>query len=522
MAQQAVLFLVVVLVLLLLLLLRRRWFTTTTTTRRDHGLPPSPPGVKLPILGHLHLVDLRRPHVSLRDLADRHAAGDGLLVLQLGQVANLVVSSPRGAEAILRAHDHAFASRPPSAVSDILFSGGSDVALASYGEYWRQARKLVTTHLLSARKVHLLRRARHEETRLVLAKLRAAANVVDDVGDLLGTFVNDVVSRAVSGRLVRDEGRNRTFRELSAANGELLGGFNLDNYFPTLAKLLSFITPAGMACAEARRCRNRWDHLLDTIIDEHHRDEAPSSSSHDHQDDNIINEDDGDFIDVLLSLQHEYGLTRDQVKVILMDMFAAGTDTSSIVLEYAMIELIRNPHIMTKLRAEIISNTPREQDMVNEDNLNNMPYLKAVVKETIRLHPPVPLLLPRISMEKCHVNGYTIPAGMRVIVNAWALARDAKSWDKAQEFMPERFLDNNTSVDFMGRDFKFIPFGAGRRMCPGMNFGLATVEIMLANLLYTFNWELPPGTKKEDIDMTDVFGLTMHPKHKLKLVPRLM
>ncbi|KAL6606914.1 hypothetical protein ACP70R_042567 [Stipagrostis hirtigluma subsp. patula] len=477
--------------------------------RHCHRLPPSPP--KLPVIGHLHLVG-PSPHISLRDLADRHAGADGLMLLRLGQVPNLVVSSPRAAEAVLRTHDHVFASRPRSVVANILLWSSSDVALAPYGEYWRQARKLVTAHMLSGRKVHALRRAREEEVRLALARVReaAAAGAAVDVSELLSTFANDVVCRAVTGRLSRAGGRNGLFRELIDGNVAVLGGFHLDGYFPSLAKVGLL---QRVLCAKAKRLRKRWDELLDEIIDEH--------ADADHGK-NGRPEDDGDFVDVLLSLQQEYGLTRDQTKGILADMFAAGTDTSYIVLEYCMVELIRNPHLMTKLQANVTKNTPKDQEMVKEDNINNMTYLKAVVRETLRLHPPAPLLLPRLSMTKCDVNGYMIPAETRVIINAWALGRDTRAWEKADEFIPDRFIDNGSSTvpDLKGGDFKFLPFGAGRRICPGMNFGMATVEVMLANLVYCFDWELPTGMNNENLDMTDVFGLTMRRKDKLLLIPK--
>ncbi|KAL6658696.1 hypothetical protein ACP70R_002736 [Stipagrostis hirtigluma subsp. patula] len=364
-----------------------------------------------------------------------------------------------------------------------------------------------------------------EEVRLVLARVgdAAAAGAAVDVSELLSAFVNDVVCRAVSGKFFREEGRNELFRRLIDGNAALLGGFNLEDYFPSLAKI-DVLT--WMVCARTRRLKKRWDKLLDEIIDEHaakssaqERDRDTSDGDHQEEEGE---EEERDFIDVLLSIQHDYGLTREQIKAILMDMFAAGTDTSFIVLEYAMVELIRNPQVMTRLKADVVSNTAEDQEMVMEQNLNSMNYLKAVIKETLRLHPPVPLLLPRLAMERCDVNGYTIPADTRVIVNAWALARDPKSWEKAEEFMPERFMDSgsNTTTDFKGKDFRFLPFGAGRRICPGINFGTTTVEIMLANLVYCFDWELPSSMKKEDVDITDVFGLTMRRKDKLLLVPR--
>ncbi|XP_044392359.1 indole-2-monooxygenase [Triticum aestivum] len=486
----------------------------------DNGrrLPPSPP--KLPLIGHLHLVG-PDPHISLAELSRKHAGRGGLMLLRLGQVPNLVVSSPSAAEAVLRTHDHVFASRPPSIVAGVLLSGPSDVALAPYGEYWRQARKLVTTHLLSARKVRTLQGAREEETRLVVVKLRAAteAHSAVDMTELLGAFTNDVVCRAVCGKFFRVEGRNELFRELIAGNVAAIGGFNLEDYFPSLAKVGLL---RRVVLARTCRLKKRWDELLDKIIDDHATKSPWLVGGVQHQHDE--QDQDRDLVDVLLSLQHEYNLTRDNVKAILMDMFAAGTDTSFIVLEFAMAELMRKSHFMAKLQAEVRSKTPKGQKTVKEDDLSGMPYLKAVVKETLRLHPPVPLLVPRITMAECDdVNGYMVPAGTRTIVNAWALCRDTESWgENAEEFWPERFMDGaKAAADFKGRDFQFLPFGAGRRICPGMGFGLATVEVMLANLVYCFDWELPDGMREEDVDMADVFGVTMSRKEKLILVPKI-
>jgi cytochrome P450 len=203
-------------------------------------------------------------------------------------------------------------------------------------------------------------------------------------------------------------------------------------------------------------------------------------------------------------------------------MFGAGTDTSSLVIEFAMAELMRNPQLMAKLQSEVRNGTPKGQELVEEENLAGMTTLKAVVKETLRLHPPAPLLVPHLAMADCDVEGYRIPAGTRVIVNSWAIGRDPGVWEKPEEFVPERFVDSGAAaaVDLRGKDFQFVPFGAGRRICPGINFGLATIEIMLANLAYCFDWELPAGMEREDIDMREVFGVTVHRKEKLVLEPK--
>ncbi|CAO2169890.1 unnamed protein product [Urochloa humidicola] len=510
--------LILPLILLLHVLASRSASRRSNAGKARQRLPPSPPA--LPIIGHLHLVgDL--PHVSLRDLAAKHGR-DGLMLLRLGAVPNLVVSSPRAAQAILRTQDHVFASRPTSTVFDaLLYGSSSDIAFAPYGEHWRQARKLVTAHLFTVKKVHAYRHARKQEVSLVMAKIREAAeaSTAVDMSEMMNAFANDIVSRAVSGKFFRAEGRNKLFRELVDTNIVLFGGFSLEEYFPGLANSLGFLIrwfPRNRQ-ARARHTHKRWDDLLEAIIRDH---ETRNSPTHRRNDQAAA---ESDFTDVLLSVQHDYGITRDHIKAILMDMFGAGTDTSSLVLGFVMAELMRNPCHMTKLQGEVRRHTPEGQEMVDEENLASMAYLKAVVKETLRLHQPAPLLLPHLSMVDSVVEGYSIPSGTRVIINSWAIGRDLESWEKPEEFMPERFMDGGSAaaIDFKGNDFEFLPFGAGRRICPGLNFGLATVEIMLANLIYSFDWQLPNGMEAKDVDMTEVFGLTIHPKEKLMLIPKL-
>uniref|UniRef100_A0A0D9XYN4 Uncharacterized protein n=1 Tax=Leersia perrieri TaxID=77586 RepID=A0A0D9XYN4_9ORYZ len=487
--------------------------TSCTQTRNHHPLPqPSPP--RLPIIGHLHLIgDL--PHVSLRELADRH--GPDLMLLRLGQVPNLIVSSPRAAEAILRTHDHVFASRPRSMIAEVLAYGPLDVGFAPYGELWRQNRRLVMTHLLTNKKVRSYRAAREEEVQFVMAKVHklSAKGVAVDMSELLNSFSNDLICRVVSGKSFEGERRNKLFRELFRTNSLLLGGFHLEDCYPGLARLNVL---SRMMCVGARNVRKRWDELLDKIIDNHISEQ---------QCENHNEKDEMDFIDVLLPFQEEWGITREHIKALLVDMFAAGTDTGSMVLVFAMAELMQkqNRHLMAKLQAELRMNIPNGQGLITEDHLTNMIYIKAVIKETLRLHPPAPLLLPHLSVADCNLEGYTIHAGTRVIINAWAIGRNSEYWEAAEEFMPERFLDGGSAanIDFAGKDFQFLPFGAGRRICPGINFAVASMEIMLANLLYHFDWEVPAevAVRKEGINMAEVFGVTVQLKEKLLLMPKI-
>ena len=198
-------------------------------------------------------------------------------------------------------------------------------------------------------------------------------------------------------------------------------------------------------------------------------------------------------------------------------MFAAGTDTTFIVLDWAMTELILNPNVLEKVQAEVRS-VLGERRVVLESDLPKLNYMKAVIKETFRLHPPAPVLVPRESIEHVRIDGYDIPAKTRVFVNAWAIGRDPETWEDPETYKPERFLDS--PIDFRGQDFELIPFGAGRRICPAISFGIASVELALAQILHSFDWELPPGVSAKDLDMTEVFGITMHRKYGLEVLAK--
>ncbi|CAL1385386.1 unnamed protein product [Linum trigynum] len=184
-----------------------------------------------------------------------------------------------------------------------------------------------------------------------------------------------------------------------------------------------------------------------------------------------------------------------------------------------MSELVRDERVMKKAQAEVRA-VFGKGGKVEETGIHELNYLKMVIKESLRLHPPLPLLVPRKSLEQCEMEGYIIPEKTKVIVNAWAIGRDPKYWSDPERFYPERFTDNRT-VDYKGNDFEFIPFGAGRRICPGISFGVSTVETALANLLFHFDWKLPGGVKPESLDMDELFGVTVRRKNELHLIPTI-
>ena len=196
------------------------------------------------------------------------------------------------------------------------------------------------------------------------------------------------------------------------------------------------------------------------------------------------------------------------------DIFGAGGETSASTIDWAMVEMIKDPRIMKKAQDEV-REVFKMKGRVDENCINELHYLKSIVKETLRLHPPTPLLLPRECRQTCEINGYHIPIKCKVIVNAWAIARDPNYWTEPERFYPERFIDS--SIDYKGSNFEYIPFGAGRRICPGSTFGLRNIELALAMLLYHFDWKLPSGIRSEELDMTDEFGATMRRKDDLLL-----
>jgi cytochrome P450 len=480
-------------------------------------LPPLPRG--LLIIGNLHQVGAL-PHRTLRALAASNGVPD-LMRLRLGQVEALVASSPAAAAALMREHDDVFATRPYFRTADILTYGFRDLVFAPHGVHWRHVRRLCSAHVLSGARSHAHNAAREQEVAALARAIRDQGAAVVDVSEALYGFANEVICRAVSGRVSSDDdgerksSRSRLFRELIEENTALLGGFCVGDFFPSLAWVDDALSGAG---ARARWNLKRWDDLLEEVAQEH---EARRVG-----DDDSVE----DFVDVLLHLQaqdHQDGfvLTRDIMKSLLADMFAAGTETSFIALEWAMAELVRNPAAMETLQREVRAvAAPSGGMVVSADALGaaKTPYLRAVVKETLRLHPPVPLLIPRECARDVTVLGLHVAKGTRVFVNAWAVNRDPAAWRAPEEFRPERFLTEEESgeVDFRGAHLQFVPFGAGRRVCPGMQFALATIELALASLVRAFDWELPGGTAPGELDMDDAPGLTTRRRVPLWLVAK--
>ncbi|KAJ1699933.1 hypothetical protein LUZ63_008445 [Rhynchospora breviuscula] len=398
----------------------------------------------------------------MRDLSKQYGP---LMLLHLGPSPTIVISSPDAAREIMKNHDISFASRPITTAIDTFTFGGKGILFSPYGKYWRQVRKIC----------------------------------IQD--KKLATTVNDITTRAIIGTKCKNQ--DVFLQELETAQN-IVAGFNLTDLFPSsrLARSVSRAKKLAEKTQQAISC------FLDEVIEQHKESQIAGTG-----------ESNVEILLTILLRSHDNEilanpLDMETIKAIILDLFGAGSETSTTTLEWAMSELLRNPTVMEKAQSEV-RRLLEGSTTVSESDLDKLQYLHLVIKETLRLHPAGPLLLPRECREACRVFGYDIPKGTRVLVNAWAIGRDPKYWEDPEEFKPERFMNGN--IDFKGADFEFIPFGSGRRICPGMSFGLASMELILASLLYHFDWELGNGLKPEEIDMSELFSITARRKTPLLL-----
>ncbi|KAJ0986434.1 hypothetical protein J5N97_004790 [Dioscorea zingiberensis] len=468
--------------ILLLLLLSSR--------RRRRKLPPGP--WQLPILGNIHQLG-PLAHRSLLHLAEKHGP---LMHLQLGRIPAIVVSSPDIASEILKTLDLAFASRPaPSSAAKFSYGGG----LAKYGEHWRQMRKLCTLEIFSMKRVQAFRRVREDEVDVLIQTILRSSSSPVNLSKMFVFMTNNITSREAFGKRFSDDGEcnwspdHDIFKEII----QLLSEFAIRQSLPSLG----WLRKSSGFKEKLEKSFMRMDQLFEREIEGHCSDGDGDGER--------------DLLDVLLKHQADpnlgFSFTRDDIKAIIQEIFFGGSDTTSSILEWGISELIKNPRVMKKAQDEV-RGVVGNKGKVDESDLQQLQYLKLVINETLRLHPPAPLLVPRECREECNVQGYKIPVGTTVIVNAWAIMRDPKLWENPEDFLPERF--DGVAINYRGQNFQFIPFGAGRRMCPGMQLGIAIVEITLANVLYHFNWELPTGT---NMDMTESLTVVLHKKSPLIL-----
>ncbi|KAI0494547.1 hypothetical protein KFK09_024685 [Dendrobium nobile] len=482
--------------------------------RRRRNLPPGPR--QWPIIGNLNLIGAL-PHRSIQKLSQKYGP---LMQLQFGSFPVVVGSSVSMARLFLKTHDLAFAGRPNTSSGKITAYNRCGITWSTYGPHWRLARKMCASELFSPRRIDSFEHIRSAELRGLLRRLFDAAGEPLLLKDYLSIHSFNVISRMVLGRRyldptdedqlkppppVSEEEFKRLMDELFILNGVL----NIGDFIPWL----NFLDLQGYI-RRMKALTLNFDPFFEHVLDEH-------ISRRVKERDNFSPK---DMVDVLLQFAEdpslEVKLDRNSLKGLIQDLIAGGTETSAVTVEWAMSELLRKPQIMKKATEELDCVIGRER-WVEEKDAQDLPYIEAIVKETLRLHPVVPLLIPRLAREDVVIDGYDIRAGTRVLVNTFAIQRDPTIWEEPDEFLPERFLGRD--IDVKGHQFELLPFGSGRRMCPGYAVGLRVIQSSLANILHGFNWRLPDGIKAEELSTDEIFGLTTPKKVSLVAVaePRL-
>ncbi|OIT21042.1 PREDICTED: cytochrome P450 84A1-like [Nicotiana attenuata] len=469
---------------------------------RQKKFPPGPKG--WPIIGNMMIMD-QLTHRGLAKLAQKYG---GILHLKMGYLHITVVSNPDEARQVLQLQDTVFSNRPATIAVKYLSYNRADMAFAHYGPFWRQMRKLCVMKLFSRRRAESWDSVRDEVdsmTRVVATSSGLSVNV----GELVFGVSKNTIYRAAFGT---SSGEEDELLKIMQEFSKLFGAFNLADFIPWLG----WADPQGLNTRMVK-ARASLDCFSDTIIDDHIKRKNEKDDS------------DKDMVDELLAfydeeakvtdsddLQNALRLTRDNIKAIIMDVMFGGIETVASAVEWAMAELMKSPEDLKRVQQEL-TNIVGLHRKVEETDFDKLTYLKCCIKETLRLHPVIPVLIHEAAADAT-VSGHYIPAKSRVLVNVWAIGRDKNSWEDPDTFKPSRFLKEGVA-DFKGGNFEFLPFGSGRRSCPGMQLGLFALEMTLAHLLHCFTWELPNGMKPSDVDMDDIFGLTAPKATRLVAVP---
>ncbi|KAM3327270.1 hypothetical protein P3S67_002396 [Capsicum chacoense] len=449
-----------------------------------NNLPPGPIG--LPFIGNLHQFDSLTPHLYFWKLSQKYGK---IFSLKFGSSTMIVVCSAKLAKEVLKTQDLVFCSRPSLLGQQKLSYNGHDIAFSPYNDYWREMRKFYVLQLFSLKKVQSFRPIREDEVSRMINKIsqQAASSQVANLSNIMISLTSTIICRVAFGVRFDEEAHERKrFDYLLAEAQAMMASFFVSDFVPSL----SWIDKLTGLTGRLERNFKDLDEFYEELIEQHHNPNKPKSME-------------GDIVDLLLQLKKEKStpidLTLEDIKGILMNVLVAGSDTSAAIVVWAMTALVKNTKAMKKVKEEI-RNLIGNKGVVNEDDIQNMSYLKAVIKETFRLYPPDPLLILRESMKKSRLEG------------------DIEIWKNPIKFILERFL--NSDIDFKREHYELIPFGAGRRGCPGITLGIVAIELELSNLLYPFDWELPYGLKKEDIDTDVRHGITMHKKNELYLIPK--
>ncbi|KAL3509886.1 hypothetical protein ACH5RR_029287 [Cinchona calisaya] len=489
------------------------------------NLPPEVGGA-WPIIGHLHLLGDSKPtHIIFAAMADKYGPA---FTVRLGQYRTLVVSSWELIKELYNIQDTVALDRPKSSVAKTLGYDYAMFGFCPYGPYWREIRKLVVVELLSVRRLELLKHIRISETEIGIKELyklwnkkrnvssSSKGHVLVEMKQWFEDLTLNVILRMVAGKRyfgdvdLSEDREARKCQEVLKELFRLIGLFLVSDSIP----LLKWLDWGGYE-KKIKVISKEMDQIADGWLREHRqKKEFRKDTGGDHQ----------NFMDVMISLldgaENSAGYDADTItKATCLNLIAGGSDTTSATLSWAVALLLNNPRVLKKVQEELDFQVGRERQ-VSESDIPDLVYLQAMVNETLRLYPPGALGGIREFTEDSVICGYHIPKGTRLLPNLWKLHRDPKVWPEPLEFRPERFLTTHKDIDVKGHHFELIPFTAGRRICPGMNFGLQMLHFVLANLLHSFDISTPFD---EAIDMTEAAGLVNHKVIPLQvlLAPRL-
>ncbi|KAK2657562.1 hypothetical protein Ddye_010614 [Dipteronia dyeriana] len=480
--------------LLFLIFVFKLWFQPTT--HRSKNLPPSP-RPSLPIIGHLHL--LKHPmHRTFHNLAQKYGP---IFSLRFGSRLVVVVSSASAAEECFTKNDIVFANRPNLLLGKHIGYNNTTLTLAPYGDHWRNLRRITTIEVFSSKRLNMFLSIRSDETKRLLEKLSRVSSQGGfskvELKTMFSELTFNIMMRMIAGKRyygddVEDEEEARRFRKIMKEAVSYGGASNPGDFLP----ILNWID-GGDFKNKVVSLSKRIDEFLQGLIDEHRNKQAGLEST-----DNMI--------DHLLSLQEsqpEY-YTDQIIKGLILVMLLAGTDTSAITLEWAMTNLVNNPEVLEKAKAELDDQVGHER-LINESDVFKLQYLQSIISETLRLCPAAPVLVPHMSSDDCTVGGYDVPRDTILLVNAWAIHRDPKLWDEPDSFKPERFETEERESR------KLMPFGLGRRSCPGSGLAQRVVGLALGSLIQCFEWE---RVGDEKVDMSEGKGTTMPKADPLELL----
>ncbi|KAD3069190.1 hypothetical protein E3N88_37070 [Mikania micrantha] len=467
--------------------------------RRDSRLPPGPS--HFPIIGNLlHLGE--QPHISLATLAKRYGP---LMSLKLGSKTAIVVSSPDIAKEFFQKQDHLFSSRSVPETGRALDHDKYSMVFLPVGDQWRRLRRISKEYLLSMQRLDATETLRQKKVEELLDHVNYCCTnekAVNIGGVAFTTLLNVLSNFMFSMDLAQyDSLSSQEFKDDAWGIVDVLGKSNISDFFP----ILKPFDPQGLKRLGTVYA-NRILNIFDTIID--HRLQTRSASSTNN-----------DVLEWLLNLtkNNESEWSQNDIRHFFLDLFIAGTDTTSTTLEWAMAELIHNPDKLKTARSEVIKHIGNNKNLIEKLDFTQIPYIHAVIKETFRLHPPAPFLVPRQAIQDVKIQSFMVPKNAQILCNVWAMGRDQKVWSHPETFMPERFLDVN--VDYKGQNFELIPFGGGKRICPGLNIAHRMLHIMLGSLIYNFDWRLEGNMRPQDMDMGEKFGLVLHKNVPLKVIP---